>query len=129
MTNQTLDNDMGKVKGVITAIMKKDGETNGRKWTRYAIVIGGSEYSGFKGSIAGIEDLEEDQEVEITYKKNGNFKNIVEIDNGKVKKVIDSLSEETKAKIKKVEEMMEKTGKTANEFNEDEVKEVGSLVK
>ena len=74
MTQQTLDGDIGTIKGIITSIISRDGETNNNKWTRYAIIIGGSEYSGFKGSVKGIENLKEDEEVRLCLKSSSCLK-------------------------------------------------------
>jgi len=123
MTQQTLDGDIGAIKGIITSIISRDGETNNNKWTRYAIIIGGSEYSGFKGSVKGIENLKEDEEVHIVYKLNGPYKNIIEINPGEIKEAIELLSQETKDKLKSVEMMIKKTNRNASEWTDEETKE------
>ena len=94
-----------------------------KDYDRYAIIIGGSEYSGFKGSVKGIENLKEDEEVHIVYKLNGHYKNIIEINPGEIKEAIELLSQETKDKLKSVEMMMKKTNRNASEWTDEETKE------
>lgn len=128
---QTLNNDFRKITGIITAILKSSGKTKDREWTRYGIIIGGLEYSGFEGSFSELKDLKQDQNITLIYKINGHFKNIVEINpksaeelKKEEKETLDKLSPKIKKQIKVVEEMMEKTGKKANEWTKDQEKEV-----
>jgi len=122
MAQKKEEEEIGTVEGNITSLSSRNGATNGRSWTIVIATINGEEYSGFKGSVAGLETLKEGEEVKIIYKKKGQYKNILEINPSKITEEL--LSPETLAKIKVVEDMMEKNGKNASDFTEEENKSI-----
>ena len=62
---------MESARGIIEAVYKKDGvNKQGKPYTKFDYVLSGERYSGFKDL-----EIEEGDEVTITYELNGTFKN------------------------------------------------------
>jgi len=125
MIQKTLTGEeYGKVKGIITDVIVRNGKTNNKEWTLHIVKLGEESYSAFAGSIPRLDALKEGDEVEIIYTTNGNYKNIAQLIFSGDQELYDVLSPEIKAKIQVVAEMMERTGNNASKWTNEQTNEV-----
>lgn len=69
---------MSNVVGAVESINKNSGTTNGKKWNKLAVKVAGNWYSGFVTGQSPDDraSVKEGDTVEITYKVNGDYRNL-----------------------------------------------------
>jgi len=70
---------MPETTAVIEGVETKSGDTNGRAWTKYAVMAGGQFYSTFEKSLVEPAYQLEGKPAVIEFTESGKFKNLVSV--------------------------------------------------
>ncbi len=66
--------------GILSGVESKRGEKNGKKWSRYGLVIDGETYGTFDSAIGELAETLKGQTVRLTWKQDGKYKNALAVE-------------------------------------------------